>query len=612
MNFGFQIKIRGDEFGGDYSNGLSLANSISVGRCRKTEEDADKTVFVCDDYKVTAYHKKTRGVYKCYTEFENLSDRDLTLDLISSFCVDDVRADTIHRATSFWSAEGKMLSQRLNDLNMFPSWSNHGMRAVKFGQIGSLPVRSYFPFVCLEDSKKGDFIGAQLYCPASWQMEVFRVNEPLTVTGGLADFDYGHWCKLVHPGEKFTSPRANVAKGKSLNGVCDKLVKAQTPDISEADKDMPVIFNEYCTTWGNPSKENLEKIADTIKGTNMKYLVIDAGWFKKPGAQWWQSNGDWEVNEEMFPNGIKEVTDKIRACGFIPGIWFELEKAASLSDMFNKTEYLLYRDGVPLTVGGQRYLDMRKDICHKYLKERVIDFLRDNGFGYIKIDYNETIGVGCDGEESLGEGLRKSILGSQKFIREIRKEIPDIVIEICASGGHRLEPSWMEIASMASFSDAHECKCIPIVAANCQRMIRPEQSQIWAVIRATDDIHRIRYSVVNGFLGRLCLSGDIYDISDKHWKEILKGIDFYGRCCHIIRKGATTVIDQVGVDDYNHPEGYQAVLREYKDEALLIMHTFKGGKNPPVEKYIDGYKISETYGSELSGDFRAKIYLLKK
>jgi len=611
MKFGFQVKIRGDAYCGEYSNGMSLSNSESVSRCKIAEEDRDKTVFVCDDYRVTAYHKKLNGVYECITEFENTSDRDLTLDLISSFYIDDICADTVHRATSFWSAEGKMLSQNLIELNMEPSWENHGLRIIKFGQIGSLPVRGYFPFVCLENSKKKEFIAAQIYCASSWQMEVLRVKEPYAVTGGLADFDYGHWCKTIHPGEKFQSPKAVVAKAKSLNDVCHKLVNAQNPDISDIDKDLPVIFNEYCTTWGNPSKENIEKIINRISGTGIKYLVIDAGWFKRPDAAWSQTNGDWNVSKELFPNGIKEVTDEIRKNGFIPGIWFELEKAASLSELYNKTEYLLYRDGVPLTVGTQRFVDMRSELSHAYLKEKVIDFLRDNGFGYIKIDYNETIGVGCDGEESLGEGLRKTILATQDFFREIKKEIPDIVIEICASGGHRLEPSMMELASMASFSDAHECKCIPIIAANCQRMIKPQQSQIWAVIRASDDIHRIRYSVVNGFLGRLCLSGDIYDISDKNWNEILKGIEFYGKCAHIIKKGKSTVID-TPICDYNYPEGNQAVLREYRNEALLVMHTFKGGANPPVEKYIGDYNIVDSYGSELNKDFRARVYLLKK
>lgn len=491
------------------------------------------------------------------------------------------------------------------------SWSGHGARIEKFGQVGSMPVKKWFPFVCLENSENNEFVGVQLYIPSSWQIELFRQKDPLTLSGGLADFDYGHWAKEIKPGETFTTPKAVVACGTSILDVCDKLTKAQNPNISPVDKDMPVIFNEYCATWGNPTLKNVEKIAKKLQGSGVKYLVIDSGWYKKPSDDWWATIGDWNVSKELFPNGIKEMTDMIKSYGFIPGIWFEFEKVAWESDLYNKTEHLLHRDGVPISVDGQRYLDMRQQWSHDYLTEKVIDFLRDNGFGYIKVDYNDTIGVGCDGNESLGEGLRQSVLGTQRFFKKMKEELPDLVIECCSSGGHRLEPSMMELSSQASFSDAHECLSIPLIAANVQRMIRPEQSQIWAVIRKKDDIHRINYSLTSAFLGRMCLSGEIFDIKDDLWQNVLSSIEFYDKIKEIIRSGKTTVIDTTA-DDYTAPKGYQAVLREYEDKALLVVHTFEDGRNPPIEKYLKGYTVTEEFGSSLDGDFRGCALLLYK
>ena len=610
-DFSFQLKVRGDAFGGHFVNGISMSGSESVNRCKKVSHRSDKTVYECEKYRVEVHHEEKGNVTECFTVFENLSGEDITIDMLSSFCLENVRADRIHRATSFWSAEGKLLSQNLTELNMERSWSGHGARIEKFGQVGSMPVRKWFPFVCLENSEEGEFIGAQLYIPSSWQIELFRQKDPLTLTGGLADFDYGHWAKIIKPGESFTSPKAVIAFGQSLSEVCDRLVKAQTPDISPVDRDMPVIFNEYCATWGNPTLKNVEKIAKKLQGSGIKYLVIDSGWYKSPKQDWWATIGDWNVSKELFPNGIKEMTDMIKSYGFIPGIWFEFEKAAWESDLYNQVGHLLHRDGVPLSVDGQRFLDMRQDWCIDYLSEKVIDFLRDNGFGYIKVDYNDTIGVGCDGNESLGEGLRQTVLGTQRFFRKMKEELPDLVIECCSSGGHRLEPSMMELSSMASFSDAHECTSIPVIAANVQRLIRPEQSQIWAVLRKNDDIHRINFSLTAGFLGRLCLSGEVFDLKDDIWQNVLTAISFYDKIKDIIRNGKTTVID-CNVKDYSKPEGYQAVLREDSDRALLIVHTFENGKNPPYEKYLEGYDIADTFGSDLDGDFRGKALLLRK
>ena len=169
----------------------------------------------------------------------------------------------------------------------------------------------------------------------------------------------------------------------------------------------------------------------------------------------------------------------------------------------------------------------------------------------------------------------------------------------------------MELCSQASFSDAHECKSIPIIAANVQRMIKPSQSQIWAVLSKEDDIHRVNYSLTAGFLGRLCLSGEIFDIPDENWQITLEAINLYGEITPIIKDGYTRIIECTA-EDYNDPTGYQIVLRELGDKALMIVHTFKDGANPPVEKHHEGWKIIKTFGSDLDGDFRGKAYLLEK
>ena len=612
MDFGIQFRVRGDSFGGPFTAGFSMADGESVGKCELVFENEEKSEYLSSDgYRITAHHINNDGVYECYTVFENNSDSAVTLEMLASFCIRNISADTIHRATSFWSAEGKLLSQKLTELNMEPSWSGHGTRFEKFGQLGSLPVRKWFPFVSLENSEKNEFIGVQLYCPSSWQIELFRRREPITLAGGLADYDFGHWCKNIEPGESFKTPKATVAVSDSLNKVCDMLVKAQKPSISGVDEDLPVIFNEYCTSWGNPTIESLEKTAKKLQGSKIRYLVMDSGWYKTSDQQWWDTIGEWNVSKELFPNGLKPVNDMIKSYGLIPGIWFEMENVAPKADIYNKTEHLLSRGGVPLSVNGRRFLDLRDEWCVKYLDEKVLGLLKESGYGYIKIDYNEATGLGCDGAESLGEGIRQYALASQSYFRHMHEEMPELVIENCASGGHRLEPSTMELCSMASFSDAHECKSIPIIAANVQRLIKPSQSQIWAVLRRNDDINRVYYSLTAGFLGRLCLSGEIFDIPDENWEAALKAVDFYEEIAPIIKDGCTSIIDCTATD-YSNPKGYQIVLRELEGKALLIVHTFKDGANPPVQKYLEGFRTVKTFGSEIDADFRGRAYLLER
>ena len=237
----------------------------------------------------------------------------------------------------------------------------------------------------------------------------------------------------------------------------------------------------------------------------------------------------------------------------------------------------------------------------------MIGLLKNSGFGYVKIDYNDTVGIGCDGYESLGEGLRRKILATQKFFEKIREEIPGIVIENCSSGGHRLEPSMMNLCSQASFSDAHETTSIPLIAANLHRVIRPDQSQIWAVLRPSDTTKRIEYSLIATLLGRMCISGDVNALSDEQWKVVDDGMAFYRKCSDVIKHGKTILIDQPDTK-YTSPKGQQLIVREYNNTRLAILHRFEDSVSAGPD--MTGYELIAEFGSGDS-DFSAKAWLYK-
>ena len=349
----------------------------------------------------------------------------------------------------------------------------------------------------------------------------------------------------------------------------------------ESEQDLPIVFNEYCTTWGNPSHENICEIVDAIKGKGFKYFVIDCGWYKENGIPWDIGMGDYEVSKELFPGGMEKTVQVIKDAGMVPGIWFEIENVGSASRAYHLTEHLLHKDHAVLTTYFRRFWDMQDTWVDEYLTDKVIGTLKKYGFGYMKIDYNETIGIGCDGAESPGEGLRKNMEASVSFIEKIKEEVPGIVLENCASGGHRLEPKLMSVMSMASFSDAHECEEIPIIAANLHRVIHPAQSQIWAVIRQDDSLKRIAYSISNTFLGRMCISGDVTQLAPEKWNLIEQGISFYGKIKDIIKEGQSYRYGPK-IKSARHPEGWQALLRVGKNkQAYVVIHVF-GGELPEV------------------------------
>jgi len=604
-----QFKLLGDPLNG-FSQGITMHNSNTLSSLRYSRQEK---IQQGDETEVVTYLNSTRG-YSCehhlrycqgdealtfFTTIRNDGSEEFSLEMLSSFSLggitpfaSDDAPDRLHfhRFRSFWSAEGRHISQPIEELHLERSWSGHGVRAERFGQVGSMPVHGYHPFAAIEDRGVGVFWGATLAWSGSWQMELYRRDDQLSLSGGLADRELGHWFKNVAPGETFTSPQAYVTTAKGdFDDLCQRLTAMQSKAVEQApdsEQALPVLINEFCTTWGNPTHESVCALATRLKGSGAKYFVIDAGWYRGENGNWDLNQGEWTPSPQLFPAGIAATAKFIREQGLVPGLWFEFEVVGSQSKLFDHADHFLKRDGIPVLAGQRRFWDFRDPWVRDYLYEKVIRFLRETGFGYIKVDYNETLGIGVDGAESLGEGLRQHIVCVQDFFRAMRKELPDLVIEVCASGGHRLEPAMLALASMASFSDAHESQEIPIIAANLHRLILPRQSQIWAVLHASDSPQRLTYSLASGFLGRLCLSGEIDELDEKQWALVQEVIRFYYQVAPIIKNGRSKLYQYIG-SSWQHPQGAQAVLRTAKDnrQALLVVHTF--AKPLPAEMIVD-------------------------
>ena len=597
-----QLKVTGDIYNAAYAMGATMRNSETVRRMKyhgqsssETEDAIEINTVLEDDRGYRATHclrwKYDTPYVRIKCLFENLSAEPCTLEMLESFSLgglspylegDGHGQLMLHRIRSVWSMEGRHERIPAEELQLEPAWAPHAVRCERFGQAGSMPVNRFFPFAAVEDTQNHVFWGAQIAHNASWQMELYRKDDGLSLSGGLADRELGHWMKEVKPGECFSAPEAIVTTvhTDSFDVFTGRLTQAALEGIGnvpDAEQELPMVFNEYCTTWGSPSHENILKILGKIKDKDFRYFVIDCGWYKAEGVPWDISMGDYEVSETLFPDGLEKTVSAIKSAGMIPGLWFEIENVGSASKAYHMKEHLLHKDGKVLTSYFRRFWDMQDPWVEQYLTEKVIGTLKKYGFGYMKIDYNETIGIGCDGEESPGEGLRKNMEASAAFIEKVKREIPDIVLENCASGGHRLEPGLMAQMSMASFSDAHECAEIPIIAANLHRVIHPRQSQIWAVIRKEDSLKRIAYSLANTFLGRLCISGDVTELSDKQWDMIDRGMDFYKRIVPVIRDGQSYIHGN-RIESMRHPCGWQGVVRVGRqNKAYVVIHTFEEG-----------------------------------
>lgn len=614
------IALSGDGISNDFSPGNTLRNSDTAFSLKfkgaKYEEQSGKQILIAafeNDKGLVArqvYSCTGAGYLETYTELENRGD-NVIVEALPSFNMarispferfDDPNDIVIHRLLSNWSGEGKLYSVSAADIAFEASWSSLGVRTMRISQTGTMPARGYLPFISVEDKKNGVCWAAETEAPASWTIEAVFRNNALSVGGGRGDFLSAHWRKTLKTGETERTNKAylTVTKG-TLENAAARLVRHFdfSDEIKDVERDLPVLYNEYCYTWGKPEAKTLEKMLPEIAALGCKYFVIDDGWFYNVYNDKRYVIGDWNVNKEYYPEGLKAFADKVRSYGMIPSVWYEFEGVSEHSDVYrDHPDWLLTRDGKIINNGGRAFLDFRKEEVRNYLREKVIKNLVNCGIGYMKVDYNSNAGFGADGAESYGEAIRQHIDAVLAFFEEIKRSVPSLILEICSSGGMRHEPRFLSLGDMCSFSDAHENAGGVPIAMNLHRFIPPRKLQIWATIRDDYNADDVKFTVAKAMLGRICFSGNLGNKPQEIIDILKESVSFYEKLKPTIANGETITIGNGGISTYLFTKGAPYLVRRSADGKQKIVYAFAiDSENHDFSIVCGDYSVLDTFNA---------------
>ena len=611
-----QVARTGDTVNRDFSAGETTYNSTTSYDLKFV----DQKVSECDDrIEVRTYFQTEDGfnavhvvaqqkgysAFEMWTEIENLGEQ-CSVDRVSTFAigslspfleVNDPEKLILHRLQCYWSLEGRKESTPLSRYNFEDSWSALGIKISRIGARGAMPSRNYHPFVALEDTITNVTWAVQLEAPDSWEIETIHRYGGVVLCGGHADYLYGHWRKNMDNKAIFKTRKAyvSVVEG-NLDKACANITRYHDNllHVPQSEESLPIVYNEYLTSWGRPTIENLRPQLKLASEFNAKYFVIDAGWFCDVNDD---LLGDWNVSEEKFPNGLIQFSDEATELGYIAkGIWYEFESVTASSEISQKADWLAHLDGRIVRKANRMHFDFRNKEVVDYLTKKVIEQLKVNKLNYIKIDYNENIGYGLDGAESVGEGLRQHTEAVVEFMKKITREVPNIVLENCSSGGMRHEVTFDTIGSMVSFSDAHENNGGVIIAMDLHRIMQPRTMQIWASILPKLTIDEIYFTMAKAMLGRICLAGQLTKVSDEYLDVVRKGVDFYEEIKEIVKSGTTTLIDTDEATSILNPHGIIRLIREYENKKLCYVFSFdKDSRTISFEE--EGYTLDNYFGN---------------
>jgi len=246
-----------------------------------------------------------------------------------------------------------------------------------------------------EDS--GEVWFGALAWSGSWRITVEQDQlDSVRVTGGFNPFDFGY---VLHPAQSLETPIFYGGySAHGLGGASRLLHHFENEQIlprrvgngpHATPKPRPVIYNSWEATEMNVNEAGQMALAEKAKALGVDRFVMDDGWFGQRKTDH-AGLGDWYVNPEKFPHGLKPLIDKVHSLGMDFGLWVEPEMVNPDSDLYRKhPEWVLNFPGRPRSEQrNQLVLNLARPDVRAYILSFLDKLLSENDIAFLKWDYN--------------------------------------------------------------------------------------------------------------------------------------------------------------------------------------------------------------------------------
>jgi len=272
---------------------------------------------------------------------------------------------------------------------------------------------------------------------------------PLHVQIGLWGLDL-----TLQPGEILPLPRLLItaysgdleAGGNSLRRHIRRHV---TPKLNGNDVVAPTSFNHWFAFGNQLSAQAMKPAVDASAEAGLEYFCVDGGWFR---GDFRTGIGNWEEGDPAkFPEGIAPFADYVRSKGMKYGTWFEPEFANRESEICRQHPDWFWETPSPTrpVPPGFRFQDQRFSLMNFGLREvqqwwleRLVRAYEEWGVRWIRWDYNQMPRPNWEDNvpaDKVGWRQIQHICGYYQVLDEVLAACPDLFIEQCASGGHRID-----------------------------------------------------------------------------------------------------------------------------------------------------------------------------
>lgn len=372
----------------------------------------------------------------------NVGSETVNIEKMMSVSLDSPVADfdLIHLNGS-WARETQLTREALA----------HGIKVIDSKRGASSHQQN--PFLALVD-KKADDVSGEVYGFSfvysgnfAAQLQVDSYSQ-LRLNLGLNPFQFS-W--KLEAGQAFQTPEVVMVYSQDgLNGMSQNYHNLYREHLLRGvhkSQERPVLINNWEATYFDFTESTLLPIVDEASNLGIELFVLDDGWFGKRNSDL-EALGDWFVNTDKFPDGIRSFSRKIKAKGMKFGIWVEPEMISGESDLYRAhPDWCLQVKGRGKSLGRNQYvLDFSRKVVRDHIEAALTAIFTDAEVDYVKWDMNRNITEGFSNEypaEQQGEVYHRYILGLYEMLEHLTTTFPHILFEGCSGGGGRFDPGML-------------------------------------------------------------------------------------------------------------------------------------------------------------------------
>ncbi len=319
------------------------------------------------------------------------------------------------------------------------------------------------PFFNLETLGEGMILA--IGWTGEWALRVSRdEGGQVRLQAGL---EQTHFC--LHPGERVRSPRILLLfwsgeRLRSQNLLRRFLLDHHRPTVAGELLHVPF----FVGNWGGSTAQVHEDVIRSVVEHDLpvEYLWIDAEWFGD--GIWWKNPGDWRIKSDLYPQGMKPLSDMLHRAGRKFLLWFEPERVSPGTPWYDEhADWLLsVRPEQALSywgssqadrvspawalresrqnqfVDGDRLFDLGNPAARDFLTDFISERINEYGIDCYRHDANIApleFWRAADAPERQGITEMHWIEGLYAFWDELLRRHPGLIIDNCASGGRRID-----------------------------------------------------------------------------------------------------------------------------------------------------------------------------